>query len=260
MNTVCEIFKRQKENTLKKSLMLVMAMLLVAAGANAAVIASDTFSYPDGPLVGNSTWFNHSGTEGDLLVFNGQAVVEHGVPSEDATLPLALPNGGDVYFAFDFSVDDIGAPYAGTDFEYFAHFKDDGFNFRARFDVQAPTAAGDYTVGISSIGSTADATWPVDLTYGVVYRVIARYNQDTNIAQMWIDASIDSDLSIMGDDESDPGTVITGFALRQSDSDENETIRVDNLVIGDSCQDVFDSCEPVAVENSSWGTLKSLYR
>lgn len=245
---------------MKKSLMLVMAMLLVAAGANAAVIASDTFSYPDGPLVGNSTWYNHSGNLDDLLVFAGQAVVEHGVPSEDATLPFVLPNAGDVYFSFDFSVDDLGAPFAGTDFEYFAHFKDDGFGFRARMDVQAPTGAGDYTVGISTIGSTADATWPADLTYGVVYNVIARYNQDTNIAQMWIDASADTDLSILGNDESDPGTVMTGFALRQSDSAENETIRVDNLVIGDSCVDVFDSCDPVAVEASSWGNVKSLYR
>ena len=245
---------------MKKSLMLVMAMLLVAAGANAAVIASDTFSYPDGSLVGNGAWASHSGILGDFLVASGQAVVEHGAPSEDVNLPFVLPNAGDVYFSFDFSVDDLGAPYTGTDFEYFAHFKDDGFNFRARMDVQAPTVGGDYTVGISSIGSTADATWPMDLTYGVVYHVIARYNQDTNIAEMWIDASADTDLSIMGDDESDPGTVISGFALRQSDSAENETVRVDNLIIGDSCQDVFDSCEPVAVEASSWGNLKSLYR
>ncbi len=245
---------------MKKSLMLAMAIALVAGSASAAVIITDDFSYPDGSLVGNGTWYNHSGNAGDLLVANGQAVVTHGVPSEDATLPFVLPNGGDVYFAFDFSVDDLGAPYTGTDFEYFAHFKDDGYGFRGRMDVQAPTGGGDYTVGISSIGSTADATWPLDLTYDVVYHVIVRYNQDINIAEMWIDATAVTDLSILGDDEADPGTVITGFALRQSDSAENETVRVDNLVIADSCDDVFATCLPVATEEQSWGAVKSLFR
>jgi len=224
------------------------------------VLESDDFTYADGSLVGNGTWFNHSGNAGDLLVESGQAVVQHGIPSEDATLPFVGSGTGDLYYAFDFSIDDLGAPYVGTDFEYFAHFKDDGFGFRARFDVQAPQGAGDYTVGISSTSSTADVTWPADLAYGVVYRVIARYNQDMNIAQMWIDATLDSDLSITGTDQADPGTVITGFALRQSDSAENETIRVDNLIIADDCADVFGGCGPVATENQSFGAVKSLFR
>lgn len=246
---------------MKKALMLTMAIALIASSASAAIIASDTFSYPDGPLLGNGTWFTHSGNAGDLMVANGQAVVTHGVPSEDMTLPFVLPNGGDVYYAFDFSVDDLGAPYSGgTDFEYFAHFKDDGFGFRARLDVEAPNGGGDYTVGISSTSSTADVIWPLDLTYGVVYHAIARYNQDMNIAELWIDATNVTDLSIVGTDQADPGTVITGFALRQSDSSENETVRVDNLVIGDTCDDVFITCLPVANEAQSWGNVKSLFR
>ncbi len=243
-----------------KSLMLVMAILLVATAANAAVIASDTFSYPDGSLIGNGAWVSHSGTLGDLLVASGVAVVEHGAPSEDVHIPFVLPSGGDIYYSFDFSVDDLGEPWAGSDTEYFAHFKDDGYNYRAKMDIVAPTGAGDYTVTISSTSSTPEATWPADLTYGVVYHVVARYNQDDNIAEMWIDATADTDLSILGNDETDPGTVITGFAMRQSDSSMNETIRVDNLIVGDACLDVFQDCEPVAVEASSWGNLKSLYR
>ncbi len=245
---------------MKKSLLLTTSVLLVAAVALAAVLASDDFSYPDGSLVGNGTWFNHSGTAGDLLVSGGQAVVQHGIPSEDATLPFTATAGGDVYFRFEFSVDDVGTPIAGTDNEYFAHFKDDGFGFRARMDIVGPSGGGDFSVGISSIGSTADATWPLDLSYGVTYTAVARYDQTGNVAQLWIDPTAETDLSITGTDEADPGTIVTGFALRQSDSADNETVRVDNLVVSDSCADVFDECGPVAIEESNWGSVKSLYR
>ncbi len=246
---------------MKKSLLLTVSVLLIASVAVAAVIVSDTFSYADGSLVGNGMWASHSGTAGDFQVVAGQAVVTHGAPSEDVNLPFAATGGGDVFFSFDFSVDDLGAPYSGgTDFEYFAHFKDDGFNFRGRMDIQAPNGAGDYTVGISSIGSTADVTYPLDMTYGMTYNVIVRYDQDANIAQMWIDASMDTDLSVTGLDEADPGTPITGFALRQSDSTMNETIRVDNLVVSNDCADVFAGCGPVGVEEQTWGGVKSMFR
>jgi hypothetical protein len=233
---------------LKKLLLLAVASLLIASVGSATVLISEDFSYADGSLIANPPWFNHSGTAGDLLVASGQAVVQHGIPSEDATHPFT-PTGGDLYYAFDFSVDDLGEVISGTDHEYFAHFKDDGFGFRARLDVQAPQGGGDYTVGLSTIGSTGDVTWPADMTYGVVYRVIVRYNQDDNTSQLWIDATLDSDLSISGIDQPDPGIPITGFALRQSDSDLNETVRVDNLIVSGDCADVFGVCGPVVFQD-----------
>lgn len=245
---------------MKKLLMLAMAIVLAASGANAAVLASDTFTYPDGSLVPNGGWTNHSGTAGDLLVANGQAVVTHGVPSEDANLPFAAQSSGDVYFAFDFSVDDLGAPLAGSDYEYFAHFKDSGtFNFCARMDIVSPTGSGDFTVGIATTSGTADATWSADLSYDVVYHVVVRFSVGSNIAQLWIDPVAYTDTSILGADLADPGFTVEGFALRQSDSTENETIRVDNLIISNACQDVFADCPTVANENMTWGDVKSLY-
>jgi hypothetical protein len=246
---------------LKKSLLLAVSVLLIAGVAIAAIVASDDFSYPDGALVGNGTWVNHSGAIGDLLVSGGQVVVTHGAPSEDATLPFPVNAGGDLFFSFDFSVDDPGAPIGGPDFEYFAHFKDDGFGFRGRMDVQSPTGGGDYTVGISTTTSTAEAIYPIDLTYGVTYNVIVEYNQTDNFSRLWIDAASDTDMFIAGMVEGAPGTPITGFALRQSDSTTNETIRVDNLVISDDCTDIFSAgCGTVAVEDESWGSVKSMFR
>ncbi|WP_033959903.1 T9SS type A sorting domain-containing protein [Psychroserpens jangbogonensis] len=190
----------------------------------------DTFAYADGPLVGNSEWSSHSGTADDLVVTSGQALVQHGTPSEDVNLPFTSVTGS-LYFAFDMLVQDPGAPITGSDTEYFAHFKTEGFDFIAQVFIEAPTGGGDYTVGISSDQNSADATWAADLTYGNSYRITVKYDQVTAIATLWVDAALESDTSIIGADEADPGDTVASFALRQSDSDENEGILVDNLAV-----------------------------
>ncbi|WP_323787124.1 T9SS type A sorting domain-containing protein [Psychroserpens sp.] len=193
----------------------------------------DTFTYADGPLVGNSEWASHGGTPDDLVVTSGQALVQHGTPSEDVNLPFTSVSGV-LYYAFDMTVPALAAPIGdggGTDFEYFAHFKNDGFGFKAQLDIVAPTGGGDYSVGISSDQNTADATWASDLSYDTTYRITVKYDQDTNIAQLWVDASLESDTSILGADEADPGDTVASFAFRQSDSSDNEGILVDNLAI-----------------------------
>ena len=58
---------------------------------------------------------------------------------------------------------------------------------------------------------------------------------------MWIDASSESDTSISGDDETDPGTTITQFGLRQSDSSVNESILVDNLNIAQTFNETLST-------------------
>jgi len=192
---------------------------------------NDSFDYPDGPLVSSSNWNNFSGTEGDLLVADGKALVQHGTPSEDAGVSFGAVEGV-LYYAFDFSVNNPGESIFGGDYEYFAMFKDDGFSYRARIDiVEANNQGNDFSIGISSVGSTADAVWPDDLSFETNYRVTVKYDQNLNIAQLWINASSETDTSILGEDESDPGTTITQFGLRQSDSSQNEGILIDNLSI-----------------------------
>lgn len=234
-----------------RTFVLVIAALFSVFGAAQAVeITHDNFDYPDGSLVGNGAWVNHSGTEGDLMVASGQAVVQHGAPSEDANVPFAPSGTDDIFFGIDFTVDDPGAPIPGTDNEYFAHFKDDTtFNFCGRLDIVPAPSGGDFSVGIASDSSTADAVWPNDLTYGVTYRAVVRYSQVNNQAELWIDASAVSDPSLLGADQPDPGDVVQGFALRQSDSNLNETIRIDALVVGTTFDDVV---VPVPVELQSF--------
>ena len=223
-----------------KKLYFLLITLFITSLSFGQVIASDGFSYPDGSLIGNGGWANHSGTAGTLLVSSGQVVVkEDGTAPEDANLAFSTISGN-IYYAFDFSVDDLGVAYpAGTDFEYFAHFKNSGSDYSARLDIVPPSGSGDYSVGIASDQSTADAVWATDLSYGTTYRVIVRYDQDTNIAELWIGATSESDTSILGADQPDPGDAVSGFALRQSNSDGDETILVDNLMIGGTFNDVL---------------------
>jgi len=212
-----------------------IAVLSFTSSVQGDVITFDNFNYPDGPLVGNGGWTNHSGTAGDLLVSSGQVVVQHGTPSEDANLAFS-PVSGNIYYGLDFSVSSSGQ-ILGTDNEYFAHFRD-GNNFAARLDVVPALNGGDFTVGIASDESTADSIWTTDLVFGTTYRAVVRYDQDLNIAELWIDAVTSSDTSILGEDRADPGDSVVSFALRQSDSDLNETVFVDGLVVGTTFEDV----------------------
>ena len=208
---------------------------------------SESFSYADGSLDGNG-WLSYGGTAGDLLVSSGQAVLQMGGGSEDISLVFTSVSGS-LYYGLDFSVDDLGAPYTGADNEYFAHFKTDGFDYSARLDIVPPTGGGDFSVGISSDQSTADIVWATDLTYGTTYRVIVKYDQDTNQAQLWIDASVEGDTSILGNDQVDPGDSVSQFSFRQALSSQSETIRVDNVKISTTFNAVVLEVSDNQIEN-----------
>ncbi len=209
--------------------MLVLTLCLPLI-SNGQVLVSEGFSYADGSLVGNGGWAKSSGTAGDFLVSSGQAVVQHGTPSEDVKLAFT-PVNGDVYVGFDFSVDDLGAPYSGIDNEYFAHL-----DLKAKMDIVPPSGGGDFSVGIASSSNTADATWASDLTFGTSYRAIIKFDQLTGTAQLWISPTASTDTSISGATGS--AATVKEFELRQSDSSKNETIRVDNLMVGQTFDDV----------------------
>ena len=65
-----------------------------------------------------------------------------------------------------------------------------------------------------------------------------KFDQDSGIAELWVDASSSSDSSITGSTPSS-GTSIDSFALRQSNSSTDETVTVDNLIIGQTFDEVL---------------------
>ncbi|MFK8050855.1 MAG: PEP-CTERM sorting domain-containing protein [Halioglobus sp.] len=202
----------------------------------AGIIGSDNFDYADGSLVSNGYWETHSGRAGDLVVSGGTAIVQHGVPSEDTHIAFSS-RPGNLYYGLDLSVT-AESVITGSDSEYFAHFKDAGSNFAARLDVVPALGGGDFSLGIATDSSTADSTWATDLIFGTTYRAVVKYDQIINLALLWINATIATDEFIAGEIIASPADTISQFALRQSDSNLNETIKIDNLVIGTSFEDV----------------------
>ena len=92
---------------------ILVVAILAAAQAQAQVLVDESFNHPDGSLIDNTptpgpggVWTNHSGTVGDLLVSSGQAVVQHGTPSEDAHTSFADQTAGVITAVFDITVND----------------------------------------------------------------------------------------------------------------------------------------------------------
>lgn len=201
---------------------------------------SEDFSYSDGPLTSNPNWSDYSGTALQLSVLSGEAVIlQDGSLSEDASIAFTANGGGDIFYSIDLRVNDPGGPIAGGDYEYFACFKDDSFGLRGRIDIIEATSGGDYTLGLSTLSGAADVSWGTDLSFGTTYRATVRYNQDSNIAELWVNASTQSDTSVISTDQSDPGLTISEFAFRQSNSSTDETIVVDNLLIASTFNEVL---------------------
>jgi len=221
--------------------LMVVAVLAFASSAVADVIVVDETFSTDGLLVGTTPspgpggeWATHSGTEAFIMVTSGEAVLTHGGGSrEDANTSFAALTSGIIKYTYDFSVDDLGGAFNGTDFEYFSSFGatgftgDDGSTLVGRVDVVSPTGSGDFTVGIATTEGFADAVWGTDFSYGETVSVAVDYNIDTNQAFL----SVNGGTAIAGAMYGANTTSIDDFSLRQSNSTNDETIRVDNLVV-----------------------------
>ncbi|MGB2500795.1 MAG: PEP-CTERM sorting domain-containing protein [Mariniblastus sp.] len=217
---------------------LFVAAAVIAFGALSGLVKADVyfsegFDYSDGSLTTvSSDWTRHSGTEGQIQVSGGKVLLTDS-QSEDVNRLLGTTiTTGTVFAGFDFSVS-ANNP-GGTDFEYFAHFGNGTSDFTARMDVNTADANG-FLVGISHT-STAQASWGSTLSYDTVYRAIIGYDRDSGLANLWIDASQDTDTSIVT--TTNDTNNVEGFYLRESNSSVNETIVVDDLVVGSTFADV----------------------
>ena len=212
------------------SAVALVAIILLNGPANAAIVVSDNFTYPDGNLAGNGGWNAHSGTGSFVQVASGEVSLAHGGGSrEDVNIQFAEITSGVLQYSFDLRVQD-DAPVGGSDHEYFAHFAaantSGGItNFRGRLDVVPASGAGDFSLGIASSSSSADATLTQGFDFGDVVSVAVQYNLDTDIAQLTVNG--ETVTSAVGSGAQD----IVAFAFRQSNSTPDESIFVDNLIV-----------------------------
>ncbi|TWU28250.1 PEP-CTERM sorting domain-containing protein [Bythopirellula polymerisocia] len=210
----------------------IFAVAVCGSVACATTVSTDDFNYPDGPLRGQGTppWENHSGTNDTLLVSSGAAVVSEDSGSEDLHKLFdagASFAGGVVTASFDIVVTAPSPITSNSSDEYFAHFWQSANpnNFRARTFVHAPTAGGDYTLSISTLSSSVSTDLPTDFSFGATVPVSISFDITAGTSSLTAGGNTVYDLT------SSTGQIIDAFALRQSNSGSDETIRVDNLVV-----------------------------
>ena len=218
---------------MKRAMLIGVACVLGLATsvAHADILVNETFTHPDGNLVGQTptpgpggTWVAHSAEGNNPVQVSGGAAIlnQTGTSSEDVNTGLGTVMGAGEKFYAAFDLINTG----GSSTVYFAHFKTSGTYYLARAFITAPTGGGDYTIGLSNT-STMEVSWASDLTFGTSYRVVTSYDYDTGVSELWIDPLNESSTKILtSTGYSDP---VEQYALRQGGSGSSQTI--DDLVV-----------------------------
>ena len=208
--------------------------------ARAEVVLEESFTYDDGPIVVQAadTWKNHSGSSGQAEVYEGQLILTQS-GSEDfhaklAGGPYKKSSGGTMYASFDVEFTEL--PIGGG--SYFAHFRDDGFGYRARIIAQTTGAEGGaFRIGASSKGKQSTALVENDLHLDTVYKVVIAMSLVDASTTLWIDPDDDAAGGVTTTDNGS-AVDVTGFAFRQAKN--IGAMLIDNLKAGTSLGDVTD--------------------
>lgn len=241
---------------------IVCSLLLVPPGAaKAQLIYADSFSYPDGQLVGalNSPWVNNYPPTNQTTVASGRLFLTKSnsesvrVNFSTVFLPSVLyarmvvnvsqlPAGNGNFFAF-FRV-------AGTD------------NLRARIWVSTNNAApGKFRFGVTTI-FVPPTMIARDVFPGTNYTLVVRYQVLNNNTTLWIDPKDESDLANRADDFTSVDQVPIGhFGFSQTLPGEGGTgndigtLTVDDLRIGRSFAEVLPLVKFTAITNAPGGSF-----
>jgi hypothetical protein len=199
--------------------LLFPATLLAFWNAQASVLFTDAFSYPDGPLVSVSDgrWKTHSGTSGQVEVRSGRLYLSQKKTEDVSALltetgTLTATNTAALYARFRVA---FSALPSGT---YFAHFKDASTTTGLRCRIFACTngaAAGSFRLGIAAAASAATSLFPQDLQLQREYQVVCRLLLSNNVSTLWVNPKAESDVCVTSTDPTPPKGV-TAFAFRQS--------------------------------------------
>jgi hypothetical protein len=228
----------------------VWVSLLCCNASQAAIVFSDSFTYPDGALttVSGGTWANHSGTAGQVNVVSGQT---HLTEAESEDVNAAISGGpytsGLLYAGLDFNFTSLPQGVG----QYFFHFKDattSGFRGRV-FATVTDAAPGFYRIGITNGSNSGVVTVPVDLALNTPHRLVLSLDTGTTpVSTLYLDSPTETGGTVATDVVT--ALPITSIALRQSSTSGPTTmgiLDVDNLVVSTSYGDAAVVPEPAAL-------------
>lgn len=250
--------------------LLSLAFACVAVPSMAASLVFDTFTYPNGNLVGNGGWANYSGAGTDIQVNSGRAVGTSLNTPDDHVLFAAQPVTGKTYACFDVIIPAVAAAPRPT---YFAELKDGGStNLVSRVYV-LPLAGGGWTFGIShsSTSTTVGVTpWGSALSYDVQYHLVINYDPVNKTSTLWVNPINEASTSVSNTNAAIAALAVSGFGLRESNSPSalppspayvgsaDWGYSVDNLGVGTTFDDACNI--PTPAQPTTWGGIKGLYR
>lgn len=211
----------------------ILTLLMVSSlwgAADAAVVLTEAFAYPDGDLTSAMAWDAHSGgVASPVQVVNGEAIVNQDTGVQDVHIEFPAQVAATLTYAFDMVVTAANAiGSSGSDFEHFAHFR---FSNTAISLLHVrPSLDTDYTLGISADTPGTVFTPTTGFSFGDVVPVSVTLNYQTGVSTLTVAGQT------VATDPVDPSDLaslpsIDEFALRQSRTSSDETIRIDNLVI-----------------------------
>lgn len=252
-------------------------VLVSALTAQGAPVGSDDFSYPGGPIAGQtggtgwaaertdepgaapstpSDWDNVGGTadvvSGALVTFGGGAKREYNGPSEGSTAPSneregAFRGTGSVFYAFDMTRQ-AGADWSGAS----------SFDFGAeRIFYGVPSGQGaNAFFGIEESGVGRSMT-TVPVVTGRTYRLVAELDFDADQLNLWVDPTVGEE----GTPDATRAYTSTNWssAVRLASGGTGNTTW-DNLVVATDWDDLGLVPEPSALALFGIGGLALLRR
>jgi len=190
----------------KKAASGLAVFMVFAITAEAVVLFSDSFDYPDGALVTVSTnlWSHHSGSvTGEVMVASDRVLLSE-ANTEDVhafltSQPYPASGTTNIFYA-SFKVRFTTLP--GGSGAYFTHFKDSGNGFRARvWALTGGAAPGRFRLGISSTSSSIiNVTNPMDLRLNTDYIIVTRPVNSNSVSTLWINPTAETDTSVSTSD------------------------------------------------------------
>ncbi len=247
--------------------------------ASAVELLNDTFTYPDGNLVGNGGWTAVSGAgETPVQVQTGQVFLTQfnfpNISEEDVSNPLSETQtaGQTFYYGFDVVVNQL-PDLGGVSQSYFAHFVAPGdvggsLNFVARTFVGSPnvTDPTKFTFGLRTENGSSPVKFTEDYTLGTTYRVVAAYDFDSGDSTLWIDPTSMASSSITEANMSidvavdNSGFAINAFNFRQGGSSGDTTQTIDNLIVATTFEEALGGGGPMFTlgDTNNDGTVDTL--
>jgi len=220
--------------------------------ARGDLVFSDSFTYPDGNLVGatGSPWNAHSGAADEpVVVQDGKIQISRSLTQDvnaDDLPGAPFTSAGPITVLYaGFSTRFTALPSAGS---YFAHFNASS-NMRGRLwaTTNGATSSGVFRLGTTSASGTLpiEAIHPAQLELNTDYLVVMRLNVASGETRIWINPGSEESESAASTDV--PGTFpsVSTFAFRQNTG--IGIMLIDHLIIGTSFADVAGGNLPPTV-------------